>query len=95
MIAPGSPVFTDYSNYENPPNITRVESFFILHNYDSCVYNWAHVPGKAEDKITVLVRSQQYPSFMTDRYFFHFKDLQDKYPGLKVMHEPDAFNLHA
>jgi len=43
-----------------------------------------------EDKITYLKQGMQYPGFMSRRYLYNFVELQRKYEGLKIKHEPYA-----
>ena len=62
MIAHDNPVFLNYSNHDkqemeryNFTGFDRVESFYVMYDMlDSPLFLWSHVPGPAEDKITII-----------------------------------------
>jgi len=93
-----SPIFLDYSNYPaeemakyNFTGFDRVESFNVMHSLDTPVFLWSHQPGGALDKITVVSDDTGwFPGFVQSMYLYHFQDLENKYPGLKVNHEVDS-----
>ena len=72
----------------------RVESVYVMQRLDSPLYIWSHVPGPAEDKITVITEDlSRFPGFAQERYFYHFESLETKYPGLKINYEMDSTSM--
>ena len=98
MIAHDSQVFLDYSGYSkeemqryNFTGFDRVESVYVMHSLDTPLFFWSHVPGPAEDKITVIPEDMsRFPGFVHERFFYNFESLETKFPGLKINYEIDG-----
>jgi hypothetical protein len=69
--------------------LNQVESIFHQKTHDSPFKAWIHQRGS---KITGLNYCQEFPGFFLRRYFYNFKNLEYKYKGLKLLHEPYGEN---